>query len=116
MHAPSARTARRWNAPRISRRPTSAPRARASRRSSSCASIPRPLPPRPRFPQFAKRRSSQSDELGVVLVGALELQEVVVAAAGAVRVLAAYRRPRGINGAAAFFLVEVDADAVEHLV
>src|SRR5687767_6456747 len=120
MRAPSAGTARRWSAPRTSRRRISALPLRASRRSSSCASIPRRAPRRPPSPPSGRRpsklSSGEGDELGVVLVRPLELEEVVVPAARAVGILAAYRRPRLVHGAAALVLVEVYAHRVEHLV
>src|SRR3970040_3205422 len=114
MRPPSGGTARRSSAPRTSPPPSSAPRPRGSRRSSSCRSTPTPSPPPPRFPRSAKRRSGQGDELRVVLVGALELQELVVAAPVAVGVLARDAGPRVVDAAAARFLVEQRADRVEH--
>ena len=64
----------------------------------------------------ARRRSSQSDELRVVLLGALELEELVVAAARAVRKVAAHARARLVHRAAARLLVEEGADRLEDAV
>src|SRR4029434_11301231 len=46
-----------------------------------------------------KAQSGEGDELRVVLVGALELEEIVVAAALAVRVFAAHPGTRVVNRA-----------------
>src|SRR5688572_16397188 len=64
----------------------------------------------------SERPSGEGDEVLVVLVGALELQELVVAAAVAVRVAAADRRTRLVHGAAALLLVEQHAGRLEHRV
>src|SRR5687767_4381817 len=118
MRAPSAVTAKSWSEPRTSPALTSGLPLRASRRSSSSGSTRRQLPPRQRSPRFAKNREKLSlregDELGVVLVGALELQEFVVSAARAVRVLAAHRGARFVHRAAALVLVEQHACRLEH--
>src|SRR5688572_12587992 len=116
MHAPSADTAKPWSAPKTSLRPISAPPPRASPPSSSCGSTRTPLPRRRRFRRSARRRSSQGNEIRVVLVGALELEEIVIAAARAVRVLPADRRARFVHGAAALVLIEQHAGRLEHLV
>src|SRR5687767_15739057 len=62
------------------------------------------------------RPSGQGNEVLVALVGALELEESVVAAAVAVRVAAADRGPRLVHGAAALLLVEQHAGRLEHRV
>src|SRR4051812_17865099 len=54
----------------------------------------------------ARVRSRQRDVLGIVLLFALELQEVVVAAAGCDRVVAAHAWARFVHGAAPLFLIE----------
>ena len=77
---------------------------------------PDAITPRPPSPPSGRRRLSQGDEFLVVLVGALELQELVVAAALAVRVAAADGRPRLVHGATALLLVEQHAGRLEHLV
>src|SRR6267143_1619097 len=113
MRAHSARTARSWSAPRSSRRRSSGPAPRASRRYSSCASTLTPSPRRRRSRRSARRRSSQGDELGIVLVRALELQEIVIAAVRAVGIFAADRGTRPVCRAAARLLVEQDAHRIE---
>src|SRR6267142_814916 len=114
MRAPSAGTAKRSSAPRTSRPRSSARRPRASPRSSSCESIPTPLHRPPRCPRSAKKHSSQSDEVRIGLVRALEAQEVVIAAVLAVRVRAAYAWGCLVHRAAARLLVEEHADGLEH--
>src|SRR3954464_3044841 len=71
---------------------------------------------RPRSPPSARRRLRQSDEVGVVLVRALEAQEVVVATARAVRIVAAHAGGWLVYGAAARLAVEEHAHGVEHRV
>src|SRR6266403_5578969 len=95
----------------------SVPAPRASRRSSSCASTPMPSPRPPRSRRSGRRRAKlilrQGDEPGIVLVRALELQEIVIAAARAVGILAADRGTRPVGGAAARLLVEQDTHRIE---
>src|SRR6266446_2005 len=98
MRAHSARTARSWSAPRSSRRRSVVPAPRASRRSSR---------------RRAKLILRQGEEPGIVLVRALELQEIVIAAARAVGILAADRGTRPVGGAAARLLVQQDANRLE---
>src|SRR3954463_2806001 len=116
MRAPSAATARRSSAPRISRLLSSALPNRASLRSSNFASTRTRSRRPPRSRPSERRRSGQSDELGIGLVGALKAQEIVVAAVLAVGIRAAHARPRFIDGAAALFLVEEHAHGGEHRV
>src|SRR5688572_23762171 len=106
--------ARPWNAPRTSRLPTSGRLLPASPRSLNCGSTRTRLRRLRRSPQSARKRSSQSDELRVVLVGALELEELVVAAARAIGIIEAHARARFVHGAAALFLVEEHANRREH--
>src|SRR5258708_40300011 len=67
-------------------------------------------------PQSGRKPSSQSNELGVSLVRALEAQEVVVAAVLALGVGAADAGTRFVDGAAALLLVEERAHGGEHRV
>src|SRR5687767_6198135 len=118
MPAPSAGMAKPWSGPKTSPAPTSGRPLRGSPRLSSCGSTRTPSRPRRRSRRSAKSREKLSlregDELRVVLVGALELQELVVTAARAVRVLAAHRRARLVHRAAALVLVEQHACRLEH--
>src|SRR5258706_521482 len=60
--------------------------------------------------------SREGDVLLVALLGALEPEEVVVAATRAVGILAAHARARLVHGATALFLVEEHAGGLEYLV
>src|SRR5262245_41956822 len=70
----------------------------------------------PRSARSARSLSSQSNELRVVLLGALELEELVVAAARAVRVVAANTGARVVDGALPRLLVEEGAHRLEDAV
>ena len=59
---------------------------------------------------------SHRNKLGIFLMTSLPTKEIVVAAAGSVRVLVAYTRPGVVNGAATGFGVQEHADGAEEIV
>src|SRR5438132_3534078 len=98
------------------------PSSPAPRRSAPRGCCGKPRARSRRLPETAARRtksaepSGQGDVALVALLGALELEELVVAAARAVGILATYARARFIHGAAALLLVEEHARRIEDAV
>src|SRR5436190_24071200 len=98
------------------------PSSPAARRSAPRGCCGKPRARSRRVPETAARRTKSAEPSGqrdvalVALLGALELEELVVATARAVGILAAYARTRLVNRATALLLVEEHARRIEDAV